>query len=111
MAEASGVSARFFVEKIPLLDRAAEFVQMGIIPGGAHTNRKYYQQWLAGCSEAPTDMEMLTADPQTSGGLLIAATPRAIEAIQRTMQERGYTLPYATIGEISNGNRGMIELA
>jgi len=110
MAEASGVSARLFGEKIPLLDRATEFVQMGIIPGGAHANRKYYQQWLAGCSDVPTDMEMLIADPQTSGGLLIAATPKAVEAIHKTMLARGYALPCAIIGEIIDGNKGMIEL-
>lgn len=110
MAEASGVSARLYGEKIPLLEGAAGFVRMGIIPGGAHTNRQYYRQWLKGSAESPTDMEMLIADPQTSGGLLIAATPRAVEAIAKTMRERAYALPCAIVGEIADGDRGMIEL-
>lgn len=110
MTEASDVSARLFGERVPFLEQTAGFVQMGIIPGGAHANRKYYRQWLVGAADEPSDMEILIADPQTSGGLLIAASPMAIEAIQRTMQERGYTLPCAIIGEIVEGNRGMIEL-
>ncbi len=110
MVEASSVSARLFGEKIPILDQAAGFVQMGIIPGGAHANRKYYRQWLVGSQEAASDMEMLIADPQTSGGLLIAATPRAAEAIRATMLARGYDLPCAIVGEITVGSRGMIEL-
>lgn len=110
MTEASDVSARLFGERVPFLEQTVGFVQMGIIPGGAHANRKYYRQWLVGAADEPSDMEILIADPQTSGGLLIAASPMAIEAIQRTMQERGYTLPCAIIGEIVEGNRGMIEL-
>lgn len=110
MTEASDVSARLFGERVPFLEQTAGFVQVGIIPGGAHANWKYYRQWLVGAADEPSDMEILIADPQTSGGLLIAASPMAIEAIQRTMQERGYTLPCAIIGEIVEGNRGMIEL-
>lgn len=110
MAEASGVSARLYKERIPLLDQAVGFVQMGIIPGGAHANRQYYRQWLLGCSEEPSDLEILIADPQTSGGLLIAATPKAAELIHRTMLECGYSLPCAIIGEIVDGDRGIVEL-
>lgn len=110
MTEASGVSATLFGEKVPVLEQTAGFVQMGIIPGGAHANWQYYRQWLAKHSEEPTDIDILIADPQTSGGLLIAATPRAVEAIQRTMLERGYALPCAIVGEITGGNKGMVDL-
>lgn len=111
MAEASGVSVRLFGDKIPLLDQVAEFAQMGIIPGGAHANLKYYRQWLANSSEPVADLEVLISDPQTSGGLLIAATPRAIEAISLKMEEWGYSLTCAVVGEVTAGSRGMVELA
>jgi selenide,water dikinase len=70
---------------VPLLDGAAEYARMGIIPAGAYANRKHYGQWLANPSEATVDLEMLISDPQTSGGLLIAATPKAVEAIALAM--------------------------
>ncbi len=111
MLEASGVSARLFGERVPLLDRSEEFMQMGIVPAGAHTNRKHFSQWIANPTERSADLEVLLADPQTSGGLLIAATPEAAEAIINGLRERGYALPTAVVGEILAGSRGMIELA
>lgn len=110
MAEASGVSVRLFGDKIPLLDRVTEFVQMGIIPGGAHANLNYYRQWLTNRSGSGSDLEVLVSDPQTSGGLLIAATPRAVEEISLKMKEWGYALPCAVIGEVNAGGRGLVEL-
>lgn len=111
MAEASGVSIRLYGNQVPLLEGAAEFVRMGIIPAGAHANRRHYGQWLANPSEATADLEMLLSDPQTSGGLLIAATPMAVEAIALAMREAGYGLACAVVGEVEAGNPGMIELA
>lgn len=111
MLEASDVSARLFSQNVPLLDRTEEFARMGIVPAGAHANRRHFSQWIANRTEASADLEVLLCDPQTSGGLLIAATPSAAAAIARGLAERGYSLPCAVIGEITAGNRGMIRLA
>ena len=110
MLEASDVSSRLFGRKVPLLDRTEEFARMGIVPAGAHTNRTYFDQWIANRTEASADLEVLLSDPQTSGGLLIAVTPSAAEAIVSGLSDRGYALPCAVIGEITAGRRGMIEL-
>jgi selenide,water dikinase len=111
MLEASDVSARLFGRQVPVLDRTEEFARMGIVPAGAHSNRKHFGQWIANRTEASADLEVRLSDPQTSGGLLIAVTPGAAEAIIRGLVERGYILPCAVIGEITAGNRGMIHLA
>jgi hypothetical protein len=53
--------------------------------------------------------EMLFSDPQTNGGLLIAATAKAVEAVALAMQETGYGQPCGGVGEVMAGSRGMIK--
>lgn len=109
MAQASNVSARLYKEQIPLIDGVLDFINMGIIPEGAYTNRKFYSQWLS--SQKPDDAtEMALLDPQTSGGLLIAAPKEATDAVLKALHEQGYSLMCADIGEIVAGEAGTIEL-
>ncbi len=110
MTAASGVSARIFSGQIPLIPGCLDFVAMGIIPEGAYTNRKFYAQWLNNTSQGDDTLEMVLADPQTSGGLLIAAPPEAVQVILDRMKEREYSLACADIGEIVAGKEGMVEL-
>lgn len=110
MLEASGVSARLFGQRVPLLEQTVDFLKMGIVPAGAYTNRSHFHQWVVSSSAGSADLEVLFADPQTSGGLLIAATRDAAETVISELRERGYSLPVAIVGEIVAGNKGMIDL-
>ena len=110
MLLASGVAARIIGEQIPVLDGVRAFVDMGIIPEGAHVNRKHYAQSLMGRRPDQDSLEMILADPQTSGGLLIAASPSAAAAILQEMRAQGYHLACAEIGVIVAGVPGQIEL-
>ncbi len=110
MALASGVSARLDADKIPLIPDCIDFINMGIIPEGAYSNRKFYSKWLH-CREGTCDtIEMALVDPQTSGGLLIAAPPEATDTILQTLRDSGYGLAFAEIGEIIAGEAGAVEL-
>ncbi len=55
--------------------------------------------------------EMLLFTTRTSGGQLIAATAKAVEAIALAMQEAGYVMPCAVVGEVMAGRMGMTEPA
>ncbi len=110
MAAASGVSARIFSKQIPLIPGCLDFISMGIIPEGAYTNRKFYSRWLNNDAKGDDSMEIVIADPQTSGGLLIAAPPATTQAILNMMQEMGYPLACAEIGEVVAGKEGVVEL-
>ncbi len=110
MILASGVSARLEADRIPLIPDCIDFINMGIIPEGAYSNRKFYSKWLH-CREGACDtIEMALVDPQTSGGLLIAAPPEATDAILHTLRESDYELAFAEIGEIVAGEPGTVEL-
>jgi len=109
MTVASGLSARIYRDKLPVIPGCLDFINMGIIPEGAYTNRKFYSQFLE--SENHDDaLEMLLMDPQTSGGLLIAAPVEAVQAVLQTMGELKYPLDCSDIGVMEEGGAGKIIL-
>ncbi len=73
MAAASDVTIRLDAAAVPWIDGLAPFVDKRFMCGGLHRNREYADaegrvRWSGG-TEA---QQMVLADPQTSGGLLIA---------------------------------------
>ena len=110
MLQSSGVAARIFGKQIPVLAGVRDFVDMGIIPEGAHVNRKHYAAAIVNRCAQQDWLELILADPQTSGGLLIAAPPDAAAAILHGLRAQGYSLACADIGEIIAGAPGAIEL-
>ncbi len=62
-------------ERLHWVPGAEEYAAMGIFPGGTGRNRAYYQQWVRLPDALAGDESVLGRlyDPQTSGGLLIAA--------------------------------------
>lgn len=110
MTVASHVSARISKETLPLIPGCLDFIAMGIIPEGAYTNRDFYFKWLLNNHQGNDSLEMVLVDPQTSGGLLIAAPPQAITAILGILKDIEYPLAVANIGEIVAGKAGTVEL-
>jgi selenophosphate synthase len=53
---------------------------------------------------------MVLVDPQTSGGLLIAASAEAINAIAERLGKGDYSLDFGIIGEVVAGKPGTIEI-
>ena len=110
MSVASGVCARLRRDQIPVISGCLDFINMGIIPEGAYTNRKFYAEWLNKTDRSDDAMEMLLVDPQTSGGLLIAAPLEASQEILKRIEESDYPFTCVDIGEIVEGNAGVVEL-
>jgi selenide,water dikinase len=101
MAERSGVRLRFHLDQLPFLEGAARYADEWLFPGGAHKNRDFYArhvQWAAGIAE---EMQLLLYTPETSGGLLVAVPPQALEPLTvRFIEEEQ---PFWTIGEVLDG--------
>jgi selenide,water dikinase len=81
VALASEVTLEFDAAAIEFLPGALDYARAGAIPGGLKNNTSFVGcdvWWHAGLDEA---VKLLLCDPQTSGGLLIAA-PRAIPGMR-----------------------------
>jgi selenide, water dikinase len=102
MAEASGVSLRFFVDKLPFVSCARKYAGMWTFPGGAAENRHYFGPHVHFASSISEETQMLLFDPQTSGGLLLAVPEIKMEAFLRRATEIGQ--PAWVIGKVVEGS-------
>ncbi|HEY8767658.1 MAG TPA: selenide, water dikinase SelD [Dehalococcoidia bacterium] len=101
MARASGCALRIFAAAVPVLPGALDYAGRGVSTGGAERNRAHFSPNVridAGVSEAMTSVLW---DPQTSGGLLIAAPPEQAAAMQERFASADE--PLWAIGEVVEG--------
>jgi selenide,water dikinase len=110
MAEASKVAMRVHAGQLPVLNGTLDFIDMGIIPEGAYTNRTYYRQWVSCSLDEGSSLEILGFDPQTSGGLLFALPPAGAEQLLVGLAEQSETAAGWIIGEVISGKPGSVEL-
>ena len=94
MAEGSGLSAAIRFENIQtIIPSLEEYVAEGCVPGGTNRNWDSYGEKIRTVTNL---QKAILADPQTSGGLLIAVQPGGIDAVKRILDQFGlenYTLP------------------
>jgi len=110
MALASGVAIRIDSRSVPILPETLHHASMGIIPEGAYKNKSFYAPHMKSALEEMDPMEMVLVDPQTSGGLLIAASAEGINSIAERLGKRDYPLDFGIIGEVVAGKPGTIEI-
>ncbi|MCC6754448.1 MAG: selenide, water dikinase SelD [Saprospiraceae bacterium] len=96
LCSASACNAKVYYDNLPLVDQAVfEYIGRGAVPGGTGRNWASYGQRIL--LENPA-MRDLVADPQTSGGLLIAVDPVAAgELANRLMNEGLYHTPVGVL--------------
>ena len=85
MAQGSDTHLTLFPGEIDLIPEALEFARDGILPAGMYRNRHYAEAAVDPGSTELAVQDMLY-DPQTSGGLLIAAAPEDAEALLRELR-------------------------
>lgn len=86
MCEGSGLQAVIEFDKIPKIASVYEYLDMGCIPGGTNRNWASYGHKIAPVSDR---QKYILADPQTSGGLLIAVEPAGISAVEDLLRKNG----------------------
>ena len=87
MAEGSGLSAIINVDDVPLISAdIKEYILQGCVPGGTNRNRDSYGNKIA---ELTDEQWAILADPQTSGGLLIAVSKEGAEELKKVLAENG----------------------
>ena len=101
MARASGTSFRFEASALPALAGARELATAGIETGGAAHNRRFVATSLEVAVGIPADLTTLAHDPQTSGGLLAAVPPDAVDIVDAAFDAGG--VEHWWIGTVTAG--------
>jgi selenide, water dikinase len=99
---ASAVSAEIWFDRVPVLPAALDYVGRDLAPGGTHANWRFLRDWAIYDPDLSKGQQLLLADAQTSGGLLIAVAPERAEALVETLEREG-TPVAAVIGRVVAG--------
>lgn len=86
MCAGSGVQAEILFQDIPKLPNVDFYLQQKSVPGGTQRNWASYGDRIAPLSD---EQRHILADPQTSGGLLIAVEPDAVAEVQNILISSG----------------------
>lgn len=89
MAEGSGLSAVVSFDAVPKLPFIEDYLAQKSFPGGTVRNWDSYNYKIADITEI---QRYILADPQTSGGLLIAVEPNSTTEFERVASENGFSL-------------------
>jgi selenide,water dikinase len=99
MAEGSGLSAVINFKSVPLIiDDLNYYIDQKCVPGGTNRNWTSYGDKIGELEEY---QRAILADPQTSGGLLIAVEPSAVSEVQEILRAHDLELFSQPIGELT----------
>lgn len=98
----SGVTAHLDSSAVPAIDPAViEFIKEGYVPGGSRKNLELAKEFTSFANDVSEEMQILLADAQTSGGLLLAVKPDDLDAAKETLLSNGASI-VAEIGVLSS---------
>jgi selenide,water dikinase len=109
MAMASQVGMVIQSGNIPFFPEAMEYARLGLIPGGAHSNRQFFSCRVDVDPKVPSLLIDLLYDPQTSGGLLISLPSGEAERLVATL-EKEENIYASIVGEVVEEPRGKIQI-
>lgn len=92
------VSLEINHQAVLLLPGALDAAREGMIAGGLKNNREFLGDCVGFAAGIKEEHRALLYDPQTSGGLLIAIAPEAVETALKSLQRHGVNA--ATIGRV-----------
>lgn len=105
---ASGVAGEVDAATVPVIDGVRDLVAQGMVAGGSQRNHAFVSD-VVNWGPLPADEQLLLADAQTSGGLLIAVAPERAPALVGGLERRG-SLAAAVIGRAVAGTAGHITI-
>jgi len=105
MCEGSNVCAEIDFKNIPVLPDLDFYIEKKSLPGGTVRNWKSYGDAIGEISD---DQKAILADPQTSGGLLIALDKSAVSAFEKMLIKNGLEKFITPIGRILPPGKGKL---
>ena len=102
MLRSSGVGARLSHGAVPVLDGAVELLERDVAPGGTRRNLSSADPEVAWSDALDANARLLLCDAQTSGGLLMAVAPDALDGLLGALERNGVATR-AVVGEVLDG--------
>ena len=100
IARASGVELKINLDEVPFLEGARELAEQGFITGASGRNWNAISEYIE-LADSLTEVDRaLLTDPQTSGGLLLAVSPDAVEDVLALFAADGFSRA-KVIGEVT----------
>jgi selenide,water dikinase len=106
MARGASVSVQINMQALPFLPQVITLATQGFITGASGRNWNGYQQDITLDSNISDIQKALLCDPQTSGGLLVACAPDAVDEVMACFHAHGFA-EATVIGNIQEGTTGV----
>lgn len=107
ICQGSGVRAEVNFVEIDTLDGVKDYIVKGAVPGGTNRNFDSYGHLISTMTD---EQKAILCDPQTSGGLLIAVRPQAVEKVQQIAKQ--VDVPLFRVGRLleADNTKPLIEV-
>ncbi len=102
LCRASSLAADVDFARIPLHPGALELAREGVVTGASGRNWAGYGKDVALAAGVDDAQRAMLTDPQTSGGLLVACAPDAVDDVLRIFEREGFGSA-AVIGTMADG--------
>jgi selenide,water dikinase len=89
MCEGSGLSAEVAFDNVPVIAGLDYYLEQRCFPGGTQRNWNSYGHKIGPVSDK---QKFILADPQTSGGLLVAVAEESANHFEQVLSDRGHEL-------------------
>ncbi|MBN2229724.1 MAG: selenide, water dikinase SelD [Candidatus Thorarchaeota archaeon] len=109
MAAGSRVDVSINVSAIPILKEARDLAGTGVVPGGTINNLAYVEPYVAFANSISRATQLLLADAQTSGGLLISLPVNRAETLVESLKAQGVS-EASIIGIVTGVGTGRINV-
>ncbi|THF67443.1 selenide, water dikinase SelD [Pseudothauera nasutitermitis] len=106
VCRASQLGAELAFADLPLIDEAERLVREGVATGASTRNWASYGEAVHLPADTPEWQRKLITDPQTSGGLLVAAASGAVDAVLAAVREMQGS-EARVIGQLVAGSAGI----
>ncbi|MCT8533854.1 selenide, water dikinase SelD [Glaesserella parasuis] len=103
ICQGSNLRAEVYFDQIQTLDGVREYIAQGAVPGGTTRNFDSYGHLISPLSD---EQKAILCDPQTSGGLLIAVKPQAVESVKQIAKNANVAL--YPVGKLLKAESGKV---
>jgi selenide, water dikinase len=83
------VGAHFEVARVPALEQTWDFAEREVVPGGTRRNLASVAAFMDWSESVTPEQQLVLADAQTSGGLLMAVAPESVDGLMADLYATG----------------------